>query len=171
MTIAGGERTGDAEGDALLREAREGPLDPGFRSQGRPGLCVRLTCRPSRALPCVRAGAFALERFDDTVNVAVHPAIAAADLWILNRRDADPLTVFREVAAAVQRAGGGTARLRRPFESHGGVLEGVKSPNFAVMERLKRHFDPHNLLNPGILPFPVKDGEFAAPAQAASNAH
>jgi FAD/FMN-containing dehydrogenase len=129
-----------------------------------------LTCRPSRTLVCVHAGTIALERFDAPVNICVHPSIAAADLWIGNRGNADPDAVFRDVAAAVLRAGGGTARLRRPFENHGGVLEGVKSANFAIMERLKRHFDPRNLLNPGILPFPVKPGEFAPPEPAAPRA-
>lgn len=159
-----GERVMGSALDTLLDEAREAPLEPGFRTLGIPGLTVRLTCRPSRLLDAVEAAQRVLEDLESPVNLCAHPDVAAADLWIANRAGADSSAVQEQVAAAVAAAAGGAVRLRRPHETHGGVRTGAPTAGLRLLERVKHHFDPANLLNPGVLPYP------AAPAAATPRA-
>lgn len=166
--LFGGERVMGSALDALLDEAREAPLEPGFRTLGIPGLTLRLTCRPSRLLDAVEAAQRVLEDVESPVSLCAHPDVAAADLFIANRVGADPAGVLEEAKASVAAAGGGAVRLRRPYETHGGERAGVPTSSLRLLERVKHHFDPANLLNPGVLPYPAPPAAAAARAQAKS---
>ncbi|MFN0205669.1 MAG: FAD-binding oxidoreductase [Planctomycetota bacterium] len=160
--VMGSARPDALEAEKLLMEAREAGLDPGFRTGGRAPISLRLSCRPSKMLVTIHTMAVALERYNFPVSLCAHPALGIADLWIPFKDGVDPRAVLLDARDTAARAGSGIVKLRRPFEIFGGepAENATKTPALIVMERLKNEFDPHHLLNPGLLPFPSRAGEF-----------
>lgn len=160
--VLGPNRVEPSVGEKLLFDAREAGLEPGFRTSGRPPLTLRIGCRPSRMLLSLHTATLLLEKYHKTVAACAHPSLATADLWIPRPDGVDPRMILNEARAELTKIGGGSVRLRRPFEAHGGDADpSVDAVSLTIMERLKNLADPHHLLNPGILPFPARAADFA----------
>ncbi|MBI3819070.1 MAG: FAD-binding oxidoreductase [Planctomycetes bacterium] len=161
--VLGPNRVEPAEGDKLLMAARDGGLEPGFRTPGRSPITLRIGSRPSRIQLALHAVTLVMEKVHKPVAACIHPSIGVADLWIPKPENADPRQILNEARAELMKLGGGFARLRRPFETHGGEPQPSwpDSAAYAVMARLKQSSDPLQILNPGVLPFPAPADAFA----------
>ncbi|MDE2785663.1 MAG: FAD-binding oxidoreductase [Chloroflexota bacterium] len=140
--------TGD-EADALIRALTDLPAD----ADSPPAICVRINTQPS-ALREVLA-------FADVPLGQGPPPSVVADvgfgggrlLWWDDAASADPDELaagLRRIQSAAADLGGGAIVERCPDDAKARIdVWGAEPSGMQIMRRLKRQFDPQNLLNPG----------------------
>ncbi len=122
-------------------------------AESPPAICVRINAQPS-ALREILA-------FSDTPLCSASPPSVVADvgfgggrlLWWDDLADGDPTAIaagLRGIQSAAASLGGGAIIERCPDNIKANIdVWGEQPSGMEIMRRLKRQFDPHNILNPG----------------------
>ena len=142
--VAGGE-----EAEGLIQAVTDLPAD----TNSPPSVCVRINAQPS-ALREVLAFA------DVSLGGGTSPSVAADVgfgggrlLWWDDAAAGDPegaATALRGIQSAAARIGGGAIVERCPEDVKAHIdVWGAEPSGMQIMRRLKRQFDPRNILNPG----------------------
>ncbi len=137
------------EADGLIRALTDLPVD----SNSSPSVCVRINTRPS-ALREILAFADASQANDPPPSVVADVGFGGGRLlWWDDLGAADPeevATRLRGIQAAAADLGGGAIVERCPDDVKAHIdVWGAESSGMQIMRRLKRQFDPQNILNPG----------------------
>ena len=137
------------QAESLIRAITDLPSDPA----SPPSICVRINAQPS-ALREI------LDFADASLGDGPSPSVVADVgfgggrlLWWDDLETADPEAVAAELRKIQSRAaalGGGAVVERCPDDVKGYIdVWGERPSGMQIMQRLKRQFDPQNILNPG----------------------
>ena len=137
------------EADGLIRALTDLPAD----SNSSPLVCVRINAQPS-ALREILAFADASQANDPPPSVVADVGFGGGRLlWWGDLGAADPeeaATRLRGIQAAAAALGGGAIVERCPDDVKAHIdVWGAETSGMQIMRRLKRQFDPQNILNPG----------------------
>ena len=137
------------EADGLIRTVTDLPAD----AKSPPAISVRINARPS-ALPGVLAFADAPLGHGPSPSVVADVGFGGGRLlWWDDTGSVDPqglAAVLRRIQSAAAALGGEAIVERCPEDAKAHIdVWGAEPSGMQIMRRLKRQFDPQNILNPG----------------------